>query len=73
MLTLRIQGLGTSDNKDAQNYFSHMEKHMIPFAALDAPDKELIELAFSKKKADARKEWLRQLEVRELSGSLRPN
>jgi len=32
---------------------------MIPFAATQEGDRELIELAFSKKKADDRKEWLR--------------
>jgi hypothetical protein len=32
---------------------------MIPFAPTQEGDKELIELAFSKKKADDRKEWLR--------------
>jgi DNA topoisomerase II len=40
-----------------------MEKHMIPFSSTQPGDKELIELAFSKKKADERKEWLRQLKV----------
>ena len=36
---------------------------MISFAKTQEGDKELIELAFSKKKADERKEWLRQLKV----------
>ena len=54
------QGLGTSKDEDARDYFSHMEKHMIPFAPTEDGDKELIELAFSKKKADERKEWLKQ-------------
>ncbi|KAJ7451128.1 DNA topoisomerase II [Mycena latifolia] len=54
------KGLGTSKDSDARDYFSHMEKHMIPFAATQEGDRELIELAFSKKKADERKEWLRQ-------------
>ncbi|KAF8203734.1 type II DNA topoisomerase [Pholiota molesta] len=55
-----FKGLGTSSDADARDYFSHMEKHMIPFAPTQDGDKELIELAFSKKKADERKEWLRQ-------------
>ncbi|VDC01811.1 unnamed protein product [Peniophora sp. CBMAI 1063] len=54
------KGLGTSKDEDARDYFSHMEKHMIPFAPTEDGDKELIELAFSKKKADERKEWLKQ-------------
>ncbi|KAL4065795.1 DNA topoisomerase, partial [Scleroderma yunnanense] len=54
------KGLGTSSDADARYYFSNMAKHMIPFAVSQEGDKELIELAFSKKKADERKEWLRQ-------------
>jgi DNA topoisomerase II len=41
-----------------------MEKHMIPFTPTQAGDQALIDLAFSKKKADERKEWLRQFKVR---------
>ena len=59
-----IKGLGTSTDKDAIEYFSEMEKHMIPFMPVDNGDRELINLAFSKKKADDREEWLRQLKVR---------
>lgn len=40
-----------------------MAKHMISFAPTREGDRELIDLAFSKKKADERKEWLRQLKV----------
>ncbi|KAL0063257.1 DNA topoisomerase 2 [Marasmius tenuissimus] len=54
------KGLGTSDDKDGREYFSNMAKHMIPFAPTAEGDRELIDLAFSKKKADDRKEWLRQ-------------
>lgn len=41
-----------------------MAKHMIPFAPTQDGEKELIDLAFSKKKADERKTWLRALKVR---------
>lgn len=41
-----------------------MGKHMIPFATVRDSERDLIDLAFSKKKADDRKEWLRNLEVR---------
>lgn len=37
--------------------------HMIPFSTMRDGDKELIEMAFSKKKADERKEWLRKFKV----------
>ncbi|KAF9535792.1 DNA topoisomerase [Crepidotus variabilis] len=55
-----FKGLGTSTDADARDYFGHMEKHLIPFAPTQEGDRDLIELAFSKKKADERKEWLRQ-------------
>lgn len=58
-----FQGLGSSEDSDARDYFSHMEKHMIPFAPTQEGDRELIDLAFSKKRADERKEWLRQFKV----------
>ena len=41
-----------------------MGKHMIPFSTVKEEERPLIELAFSKKKADDRKEWLRQFKVR---------
>ena len=63
----RVQGLGTSDDKDARTYFSDMKRHMIPFSTTQEGDRELIELAFSKKKADDRKEWLRTCKVCRLS------
>lgn len=55
--------MGTSKDEDARDYFSHMAKHMIPFAPAIDDDRKLIDLAFSKKKADDRKEWLRQFKV----------
>lgn len=36
---------------------------MIPFATIKEEERDLIDLAFAKKKSDERKEWLRQLEV----------
>ena len=54
------KGLGTSDSQDAKKYFRAMGKHMLPFDTTKDGDRELIDLAFNKKKADDRKEWLRQ-------------
>ncbi|KAK7439177.1 DNA topoisomerase 2 [Stygiomarasmius scandens] len=55
-----FKGLGMSSDADARQYFSNMAKHLIPFATTQDGDKELIDLAFSKKKADERREWLHQ-------------
>jgi DNA topoisomerase II len=52
------KGLGTSTNKDAIDYFSNLDKHVKNFLPLTTDDKESIDLAFNKKKADNRKSWL---------------
>ncbi|KAK4504129.1 hypothetical protein PRZ48_005044 [Zasmidium cellare] len=53
-----FKGLGTSDTRDAQVYFADLDKHLKQFHAIQDGEAELIDLAFSKKKADARKTWL---------------
>ncbi|KAI1177478.1 DNA topoisomerase [Nemania sp. FL0916] len=53
-----FKGLGTSSNEDAQVYFNDLERHQKYFETMRPEETELLELAFSKKKADARKEWL---------------
>ncbi|XP_074542772.1 DNA topoisomerase 2-beta isoform X2 [Halichoeres trimaculatus] len=52
------KGLGTSTSKEAKEYFAEMERHRISFRYSGAEDDAAITLAFSKKKADDRKEWL---------------
>ena len=54
------KGLGTSGTEDAQIYFRDLDKHLKEFHTMQENEDRLIELAFSKKKADERKEWLRQ-------------
>jgi len=54
------KGLGTSSTEDAQVYFRDLDRHLKEFHTMQEKEAELIELAFSKKKADERKEWLRQ-------------
>ncbi|XP_078324208.1 DNA topoisomerase 2-alpha-like isoform X3 [Crassostrea virginica] len=52
------KGLGTSTSKEAKEYFSDMDRHKIPFKYTGAEDDAAINLAFSKKKIEERKEWL---------------
>lgn len=52
------KGLGTSSNEDAQVYFTNLDDHLKEFNTMKPDEADLFELAFSKKKADARKEWL---------------
>ncbi|KAJ3055967.1 DNA topoisomerase 2 [Rhizophlyctis rosea] len=53
------KGLGTSSDKEALEYFSDLDKHRKSFGVVSDQDRALIDMAFSKKKADDRKEWLR--------------
>ena len=53
------KGLGTSTQEEAQVYFRDLDRHLKEFHTMKESEVELIELAFSKKKADERKEWLR--------------
>ena len=55
-----FKGLGTSDTEDAQRYFNDLDRHHKEFSTMKDEEEQLIDLAFSKKKADERKEWLRQ-------------
>ncbi|XP_052758891.1 DNA topoisomerase 2 isoform X2 [Galleria mellonella] len=52
------KGLGTSTSKEAKEYFQNMDRHRIRFKYSGTTDDHHIELAFSKKGADQRKEWL---------------
>lgn len=54
------KGLGTSTTLEAQVYFRDLDRHLKEFRTMKEEEVGLIELAFSKKKADERKEWLRQ-------------
>ncbi|KZT51053.1 type II DNA topoisomerase [Calocera cornea HHB12733] len=53
------KGLGTSGPEDGMEYFGNMETHLIPFHPTRDGERELIDMAFSKKKVEARKDWLR--------------
>lgn len=52
------KGLGTSTGQEAKEYFKAIDKHRIRFTYKAPEDDEAIDLAFNKKKADDRKNWL---------------
>ena len=54
------KGLGTSTSNEAKEYFSDLPQHELTFEWSGVTDGQLIERAFSKSMADARKDWLRQ-------------
>ncbi|XP_076307781.1 DNA topoisomerase 2-alpha-like [Tachypleus tridentatus] len=52
------KGLGTSTAKEAREYFADMARHRIKFKYEGSDDDSAIQLAFSKKMVEQRKEWL---------------
>ena len=56
------KGLGTSTALEAKEYFSDLKKHVIFFSKKDEACTEAIKLAFDKKMADQRKQWLAQFD-----------
>ncbi|CAM6116025.1 unnamed protein product [Calypogeia fissa] len=57
------KGLGTSSSKEGKEYFSDLSRHKKDFIWGSENDGDAIEMAFSKKKVDDRKTWLRQYKV----------
>ena len=53
------KGLGTSTAKEAKEYFSEMDEHQKAFEYTGEDDDTAIDMAFSKKKIEERKTWLR--------------
>jgi len=56
------KGLGTSTSKEAKEYFKDLELHELRFRWASERDGEAIDLAFNKKRADDRKEWINAYE-----------
>lgn len=52
------KGLGTSTAAEAKEYFKDMEQHRLSFEWTGNKSGELIDMAFSKSRADDRKEWM---------------
>lgn len=52
------KGLGTSTTAEAKEYFSRIDDHSLSFEFTGEADNELIDLAFNKKRADDRKDWI---------------
>jgi len=55
------KGLGTSSSKEAKEYFKEFEQNLIHYTDTDETS-QMINLAFSKENANARKDWLKQYE-----------
>ncbi|CAK0829494.1 unnamed protein product [Prorocentrum cordatum] len=56
------KGLGTSTMKEAKEYFRDIEQHEKRFRWIGDRDGESIDLAFNKKRADDRKNWINAYE-----------
>lgn len=60
------KGLGTSTQREAQEYFSQIVKHKIEFFYENEQDDDSIDLAFNKKKAEDRKIWLANFDTNDV-------
>lgn len=56
------KGLGTSTTAEAKEYFKNIDSHSLNFESCGdkSQDNELIDMAFNKKRADDRKEWMNE-------------
>ncbi|CAE7561257.1 top2 [Symbiodinium natans] len=52
------KGLGTSTMAEAKEYFSNINEHSLSFEYTGQNDDEAFDMAFNKKRADDRKEWI---------------
>lgn len=52
------KGLGTSSPAEAKQYFSNLDTHVIDFGVASEDDVAALDLAFNKRRADDRKDWL---------------
>ncbi|KAI8354095.1 DNA topoisomerase [Choanephora cucurbitarum] len=57
-----FKGLGTSDKADARRYFSALDVHKKEFEVASKEERELVDMAFNKKRAVDRKNWLASYE-----------
>lgn len=57
------KGLGTSTTAEAKEYFSDLKTHQIDFSYDGEQDDDAIDMAFSKKRVEERKDWLRGHEI----------
>ncbi|KAF1329649.1 DNA topoisomerase 2, partial [Globisporangium splendens] len=53
------KGLGTSTTQEAKEYFSDLKTHQVGFTYDGDEDGDAIDMAFSKKRVEERKDWLR--------------
>mmetsp|Transcript_42105 Transcript_42105/g.90431 ORF Transcript_42105/g.90431 Transcript_42105/m.90431 type:complete len:1220 (-) Transcript_42105:205-3864(-) len=52
------KGLGTSTSAEGKEYFRHIDEHRMVFKYGSQNDEDAIDLAFNKKRADDRKDWI---------------
>jgi len=52
------KGLGTSNAKEAKEYFSNLDRNRLHFEQIDADGGQLIDMCFSKARVEDRKRWI---------------
>jgi DNA gyrase/topoisomerase IV subunit B len=60
------KGLGGFDTETFERFIENLDKYLVKITELEAQDLAKIELAFSNKEQDARKEWLEDIRYFEI-------
>jgi DNA topoisomerase II len=60
------KGLGTNTTKEAKEYFSDLSNHILQFQWKSNQDDDMIDMAFSKKRVQDRKDWLTDTTIQHL-------
>lgn len=56
------KGLGTSTAKEGKEYFSNLERHVIPFASVTKEEEDMIDMCFKRSRCEERKSWMNQFD-----------
>ena len=52
------KGLGTSTAKEGKEYFSNLQRHVIPFAPVTSEEEDMIDMCFKRNRCEERKQWM---------------
>lgn len=60
------KGLGTSTAKEAKEYFSDLNNHLLPFNWDTDKNHDYIDLVFNKSRSDERKDWMTKNDIKDV-------
>ena len=60
IITRYYKGLGTSTAKEGKEYFSQLDKHIVPFGSMTGPEEDLLDMCFRRRRCEERKQWMNE-------------